>query len=148
MNNKKNGEKSGWSYFWGAVAIIVVLVIWFKNTHPDAHYNGLQDYRDTWFTGSKTVRALYCGKSPNFYCNPNGNWFYSTATWNGKDKAASSDTKWVHYFTLRFPNGGWIETEATCDKAASGWYFYDRFCEAYAYDEYGDEVLYLIVPDD
>lgn len=141
------GNSDWWALFWLA-AIIIVGAIWFNNAHPSTHFNGLEDYRDTWFTDTRNVRALYCGKSPNIYCNTDGDWFVARATWDGKENAASSETKWIHYFTINFQNGGWLETEATCDKAAEGWYFYKRFCRAYARDTYGDEMLFLIVPYD
>ena len=144
--NKSDGSNS-MAFFW-IILIIIAGVIWFNNTHPSTHYNGLEDYRDTWFTGTERVRALYCGKYPNTYCDPSGNWFVTTATWQSKEKAASEDTEWIHYFTLYFPNGGWVETEATCDKAAEGYYSYKRFCRATAYDDYGNEVLYIIAPID
>lgn len=134
----------------GSIVVFIVLialgVLWFNNTHPSTHYNGLEDYRDTWFTGTQNVRVLYCGKSPNIYCDPSGNWFITTATWNGKDRASDADTEWIHDFTIRFPNGGWVNAEATCDKAAEGYYSYKRFCRAYAYDTYGDQSVYLITP--
>ena len=136
----------------GSIIIFIVVValgvLWFNNTHPSAHYNGLEDYRDTWFTGTSVVSMLYCGKSPSIYCDPSGNWFIGSATWNGKERAADADTEWIHDFTLRFPNGGWVETEATCDKAATGYYSYKRFCKATAYDEYGNMMVFLVVPYD
>lgn len=140
--------ESSWGVIICCIILIALGVIWFNNTHPSEHFNGLEDYRDTWFSGTTTARVLYCGKSPNIYCDPDGNWFTTSVTWNGKENAASSDTKWIHYFTINFPDGGWVETEATCDKAATGWYFYKRFCRAYAYDDYGDSILYLIAPYD
>lgn len=136
----------------GSIIIFIIVValgvLWFNNTHPSAHYNGLEDYRDTWFTGTSVVSMLYCGKSPSIYCDPSGNWFIGSATWNGKERAADADTEWIHDFTLRFPNGGWVETEATCDKAATGYYSYKRFCKATAYDEYGNMMVFLVVPYD
>ena len=139
-------KESNWSSIIGLLIIIIVAIIWFNNAHPSEHFNGLEDYRDTWFTDTRIVHVLYCGKSPNIYCSPTGNWFTTNATWNGKDNASSKDTKWIHYFTIHFPNGGWVETEATCDKAAEGYYSYKRFCKAYSYDGYGNSILYLITP--
>ena len=144
MLNRK-GESEWKTIIW-LVLIVSGIIWWFNSTHPSAHFNGLEDYRDTWFTDTRTAMVLYCGKSPNIYCSPSGNWFTASVTWNGKERAASEDTEWIHYFTIRFPNGGWVETEATCDKAAEGWYSYKRFCTAYYYDTWGNTSEYLIVP--
>ena len=137
---------------WGAVVILAIIiaicVIWFNNTHPSEHFNGLEDYRDTWFTDTRIARVLYCGTGSNIYCSPSGNWFNARVRWNGKEKAASDEKKWIHYFTIYFDNGGWVETEATCDKAAEGFYSYKRFCRAYYYNDYGEASLFVIVPYD
>lgn len=143
----RRGESSWASILW-LVAIIGGGIFLFNITHPSEHFNGLEDYRDTWFTDSRTARVMYCGRSPNIYCPVDGDWFLARVTWNGKEKAASNETKWVHDFTIQFSNGGWVETEATCDKAADGYYFYKRFCKAYAQDTFGTTSLYLIVPYD
>lgn len=148
MAHMKKGESTIGAIV-GLAIIIAIAVIWFNNTHPSAHFNGLEDYRDTWFDKSATARVLYCGTEPSVYCDiANGNWFYAVVDWDGKDDAASSETRWIHYFTIHFHNGGWVETEATCDKAAVGWYDFERFCRAYAYDEYGNASVYLLAPFD
>ena len=148
INMQQNNKGSNIGSIIIFIIVVALGVLWFNNTHPSAHYNGLEDYRDTWFTGTSVVSMLYCGKSPSIYCDPSGNWFIGSATWNGKERAADADTEWIHDFTLRFPNGGWVETEATCDKAATGYYSYKRFCKATAYDEYGNMMVFLVVPYD
>ena len=148
INMQQNNKGSNIGSIIIFIVVVALGVLWFNNTHPSTHYNGLEDYRDTWFTGTSVVSMLYCGKSPSIYCDPSGNWFIGSATWNGKERAADADTEWIHDFTLRFPNGGWVETEATCDKAATGYYSYKRFCKATAYDEYGNMMVFLVVPYD
>lgn len=126
------------------VLVVVCVLIWFIFFRDKNHYVGLADYRDTWFTDTRLVLFEYCGNAntTGVYCDP-GKWTVADARWDGKEKA-SGDSKWIHYFTIFFNNGGYVSTEGTCDKAASGYYSYDRFCRLSA----DDGSVYLIAPRD
>lgn len=100
------------------------------------------DYKDYWYDGYGQAFVQYCGSAsaPDCESHPVE---YLTVTRDSKEKAASSDDKWVHTFTIYFNNGGYVGAEGTCDKAADG-LGYTRVCKATSYDEYGNWYEYII----
>jgi hypothetical protein len=110
--------------------IIIAILIWFFFIRVD--------YKDVWWKGTATQRVIYCGSAIDPHCSE-GETYYVPVT--HIERSGSS-----HVFEINFNNGGHIETEGSCDKAANGMYDFDRFCRTTGYDEYGNSSMYIIAP--
>lgn len=120
-------EKSG----GGIIALILIgLAVWF--------FFFRVDYKDVWWSGTATQRIIYCGDAIDPQCST-GSTYYLPVTHIER----SGD---YHAFEIDFNNGGSLETEGYCDKAAKGMYDFDRFCRTTGYDEYGNSSMYIIAP--
>lgn len=111
--------------------IVIGFLVWFFFIRVD--------YKDVWWSGTETQRVIYCGNTIDPHCST-GDVYYVPVTHLSKDGD-------VHTFEIAFKNGGYIETEGTCDQAAKGMYDYDRFCRTTGTDLYGNSYMYVIAPE-
>lgn len=118
------------------IIIIAILCLggWYLFLRPAEHYNGFTDLRDYWHPVNSKYAAevYYCGY--DFAgCNLNEP-YYLDVSYTNRNKAADKSTKWIHTFEINFKNGGHLEVEGTCDKAAEGHYHFTRFCRVKSED--------------
>lgn len=83
------------------------------------------DYNDYWYDGDGSAYVTYCGNIFNQDCSAHPT-EYLRVYHNEKAKAAYGGG-YIHNFTIYFNNGGYIEAEGRCAKAADSLSF-DRVC--------------------
>ena len=99
------------------------------------------DYSDFWYDGTGNAFVTYCGSIYDQDCSAHPT-EYLRVVHHSREKSAFN-TGDFHTFEIVFKNGGYVEAEGRCSKAAEGLTF-DRVCYVDAEDDYGNTNRYEI----